>query len=184
MAAACREGAQAAVWMGVPGRHGGWSWAPLMGPAGRDPNVQGSSGPRGQAQRGQQGRAERSAEDPEPQRNNKWEPAHHWSHPIRERPVCLRIRRASGRAKACGSGGGGGLPAQRGWGAHGEIMAPPTPPTRPDAQPAGVRTALRASGACGRETQALYLAGSGSLLAVLANSGKPCSDWTLEAGDT
>lgn len=47
MAAACREGAQAAVWMGVPGRHGGWSWTPLMGPDGRDPNVQSSSAPGG-----------------------------------------------------------------------------------------------------------------------------------------
>lgn len=47
MTAACREGTQAAVSMGVPGRHRGWSWAPLMGPAGRDPNVQGSSAPMG-----------------------------------------------------------------------------------------------------------------------------------------
>ena len=39
----------------MPGLHRGWSCAPLMGPTGRDPNVQGSSGPRGQAQRGQQG---------------------------------------------------------------------------------------------------------------------------------
>lgn len=121
MTAACREGTQAAVSMGVPGRHRGWSWAPLMGPAGRDPNVQGSSGPHGQAHRGQQGRTERSAEDPEPQRNDKWGPAHHWSGPIRDRPVCLKDPpEPVGRAKACGSGDGGvggGLSAQRrGWG--------------------------------------------------------------------
>ncbi|CAI9177744.1 unnamed protein product [Rangifer tarandus platyrhynchus] len=124
--------------MGVPGRHRGWSWAPLMGPAGRDPNVQGSSGARGQAQRGQQGTAERSAEDPEPQRNDKWGPAHHWSGPIRDRPVCLKDPpEPGGTRKGLWERGRGAaflLREGAGGGARGEIMATPTPPTLPAAQ--------------------------------------------------
>ena len=37
------------------------------------------------------------------------------------------------------------------------------PPSRPDVQPTGVGTAIRTSGACGKETQALYLVGSSTV---------------------
>ena len=91
MTAACREGTQAAVSIaGLAGAAQRVVLRPADGAYWQRPECPGLLWPPGAGLAGSTGRAERSAEDPEPQHTDKWGSAHHWSCPIRDRLVCLK----------------------------------------------------------------------------------------------
>lgn len=120
------------------GLHRGWS-APADGAYGQRPMSRGSSGAPGQAQRGQQGELNGSAEDPEPQHNHKWGPAHHWrvapsaagQRALKGLPVGAGVG-GEGRRGARGRGGmGAAFCSEEGLGATGDMAPPTLAPSQP-----------------------------------------------------
>lgn len=137
MTAACWEGTQAAV--SIAGRAGTAQRVvlrPADGAYWQRPECPGLLRPPGAGAAGSTGRAERSAEDPEPQHTDKWGSVHHWSCPIRDRLVCLKdlpVGAGVGGEGRWGRGegrnGGVSLSAQRrGWGPTGRPWPHPLLP--------------------------------------------------------
>lgn len=180
--AACRDGTQAAVsGDGRAGLHRGWSRAPRMGPTGRDPNVQGSSGPGGQVQRGQQGELNGLQRTRSPSTTISGDlliigAAPSWPASAPEGSTCRSGGRRGGEMGARGGEEWGAAFLLRGGagGPHGETMAPPTPRTLSAAQMRSLPGCARRLGPqerVGRRPRPCTWWGPAHFVGFVANSG-------------